>query len=83
LEVALANPGVLKTLEPDILFEDYRESSINFNLRVWTSEYINRSKVLKSQLYYEIFRRFREGEVQIPFPQRDIHLRSGFENLGK
>ncbi len=83
LEVASANPGVLKTPEPEILFEDYGESSINFNLRVWTSEYINKPIVLKSQLYYEIFRRFREEEVEIPFPQRDIHLRSGFENLRK
>lgn len=83
LEIASANPGVLKTPEPDILFEDYGDSSINFNLRVWTSEYINKPKVLKSQLYYEIFRRFREEEVEIPFPQRDIHLRSGFENLRK
>lgn len=83
LEVASSNPGVLKTPEPDILFEDYGDSSINFNLRVWTSDYINKPKVLKSQLYYEIFRRFREEEVEIPFPQRDIHLRSGFENLIK
>lgn len=83
LEVASANPGVLKTPEPDILFENYGDSSINFNLRVWTSDYINKPKVLKSQLYYEIFRRFREEEVEIPFPQRDIHLRSGFENLIK
>lgn len=83
LEVALSNEGILKIPEPDILFEDYGDSSINFNLRVWTSEYINKPKVLKSQLYYEIFRRFREEEVEIPFPQRDIHLRSGFENLNK
>lgn len=83
LEIASANSGVLKKPEPDILFEDYGESSINFNMRVWTSEYINKPKVLKSQLYYEIFRRFREEEVEIPFPQRDLHLRSGFENLRK
>lgn len=83
LEIALSNPGVLKAPEPDVLFDNYGDSSINFNLRVWTSEYINKPKVLKSQLYYEVFRRFREEEVEIPFPQRDIHLRSGFENLIK
>lgn len=83
LEIAFANPGVLKTPEPDVLFNDYGDSSINFNLRVWTSEYVNKPKVLRSQLYYEIFRRFREEEIEIPYPQRDIHLRSGFESLGK
>ena len=83
LEVASANQGILRSPEADILFEDYGESIINFNLRVWTPKYINRSKMLKSQLYYEIFTRFRKEELEIPFPQRDIHLRSGFENMGK
>ncbi len=83
LEVAKVNKGVLDLPEPDVLFEDYGDSSINFNLRVWTSEYINRPKILKSQLYYEIFRRFGEEGIEIPFPQRDLHLRSGFENMSK
>ncbi|MBN7815580.1 mechanosensitive ion channel family protein [Algoriphagus pacificus] len=83
LEVAKANKGVLNVPEPDVLFEDYGDNSINFNLRVWTSEYINRPKVLKSQLYYEIFRKFNEVGVEIPFPQRDLHLKSGFENMIK
>lgn len=83
LDVANANKGVLTTPEPDVLFEDYGDSSINFNLRVWTTEYINRPKILKSQLYYEIFRRFGEEGIEIPFPQRDLHLRSGFENMIK
>jgi small-conductance mechanosensitive channel len=81
LEVAKDNKGVLETPESDVLFEEYGDNSINFNLRVWTSEYVNRPKVLKSQLYYEIFKRFKEQGVEIPFPQRDLHLRSGFENL--
>ncbi|NVK50757.1 MAG: mechanosensitive ion channel family protein [Cyclobacteriaceae bacterium] len=81
LEVAAANKGVLDKPETDVLFEEYGDNSINFNLRVWTSEYVNRPKVLKSQLYFEIFKRFREEGIEIPFPQRDLHLRTGFENL--
>jgi small-conductance mechanosensitive channel len=83
MEIAKVNKGVLDLPEPDVLFEDYGDSSINFNLRVWTSEYINRPKILKSQLYYEIFRRFGEEGIEIPFPQRDLHLKSGFENMSK
>lgn len=82
LEVAKSNPGVLNTPESDVLFDSYGDNSINFNLRVWTTTYVNKPKVLRSELYYEIFRRFGEENVEIPFPQRDIHLRSGFENLG-
>ncbi len=75
LEIALDNPGVLKDPKPDVLFTDYGDSALNFNLRVWTSEYINRPGVLKSQLYYEISRRFTEAGIEIPFPQRDIHIK--------
>jgi small-conductance mechanosensitive channel len=83
LDVAKHNSGVLNLPEPDVLFEEFGDSSLNFSLRVWTSEYINRPKVLKSQLYYEIFRIFKEEDVEIPFPQRDLHMKSGFENLIK
>jgi len=81
MEVALNNPNVLKNPEPDILFEDFGDSSLNFNVRVWTSEYVSKPKVLKSQLYYDIFRRFSEENIEIPFPQRDIHIKSNGEKL--
>lgn len=83
LEVANANQGVLKSPESDVLFDSYGDNSINFNLRVWTTSYVNKPKVLRSELYYEIFRRFAEENIEIPFPQRDLHLRTGFENLPK
>ena len=76
LEVAKENNAVLKHPPPDILFREYGESSLVFNLRVWTYEYTDRPNVLKSQLYYAIFKKFRENDVSIPFPQRDIHIKS-------
>ena len=82
LEVAKENPGILQTIESEVLFDSYGDSSLNFNLRVWTSEYVNKPKVLRSQLYYAIFKRFTEEKIEIPYPQRDIHLKSGFEKLG-
>ncbi len=75
LEIALDNPGILKNPKPDVLFSDYADSAMLFNLRVWTREYINRPGVLKSQLYYEIAKRFREKGIEIPFPQRDVHIK--------
>ena len=79
LEVVNENEGVLKDPEPDVLFDSYGDSSINFILRVWTIEYTARPKLLRSQLYYEIFKKFREQGIEIPFPQRDLHLKTGFE----
>jgi small-conductance mechanosensitive channel len=75
LEIASDNPGVLKNPKPDVLFSEYADSAMIFNLRVWTREYINRPGVLKSQLYYEVARRFREQGIEIPFPQRDVHIK--------
>jgi small-conductance mechanosensitive channel len=79
LEVANANPGVLQNPPPDVLFDAFGESSLDFNLRVWTSKYSDTPFVLKSQLYYSIFEKFKQHGVEIPFPQRDVHLKSGFE----
>jgi small-conductance mechanosensitive channel len=76
LAIALDNPGVLESPKPDVLFSEYADSAMIFNLRVWTREYINRPGVLKSQLYYEVARRFREQGIEIPFPQRDVHIKN-------
>ncbi|MCH7399757.1 mechanosensitive ion channel [Belliella sp. DSM 107340] len=81
IKVAKDNIGVLKSPEPDVLFDEFGDNSLNFTLRVWSSDYINKPKVLKSQLYFEIFKKFSEEGIEIPFPQRDIHIISGGEKL--
>lgn len=81
LEVAKQTEGVLQIPAPDFWFVEYGDSSLNFELVVWTSDYIQRPKVLKSKLYYEIFAKFAEHHIEIPFPQRDLHVKSGLENF--
>ena len=76
-KIADQHPDVLKRPEPQVLFVEYGDSSINFDLMVWTSTYINRPIILKSQLYYEIFEKFKQEDIEIPFPQRDLHIKSG------
>ncbi|CAN5555541.1 hypothetical protein BH23BAC1_BH23BAC1_51590 [soil metagenome] len=76
LEIVAANPGVLKNPVPDVLFDQIGERSILFNLRVWTAQYVHRPNVLKSQLYYSISKVFKENNIVIPVPQRDLHLKS-------
>lgn len=71
------NPGVMKEPRPYIRFDQFGDSSLNFNVMVWTSDYIDRPSALKSELYYAVFKAFREHNVEIPFPQRDIHIKSG------
>jgi len=75
LTVANENIHVLKSPEPEVLLESYGDSSINFLLRVYTSNLSSKPLVLSSELYFEIFAQFKLQGVEIPFPQRDIHIR--------
>lgn len=81
MEVAKSHAGILKDPAPDVLLNEYGESSIKFTLRVWTSEYITQPHVLKSELYYSAFKKFKEHGVEIPFPQRDIHVKNDLINI--
>ena len=83
LEVADNHSDILKRPKPDVLFTGYGESSLDFDLLVWTNTYIDRPIILKSQLYYQIFEKFKEHNVEIPYPQRDLHIRSGLEKSDK
>lgn len=76
LEIAADIEGVLKRPAPEVLFSEMGDSSINFVLRVWTDEYINKPLILKSLLYFEIFKRFKKAGIEIPFPQRDLHIKN-------
>jgi small-conductance mechanosensitive channel len=77
LEVAASHQGVLKSPPPDVIFTEFGDSSLDFDLRVWTSDYITKPKILQSDLNFAIRKTFKERGIEIPFPQRDIHLRSG------
>lgn len=74
--VAQARPDVLEDPAPDVIFSGFGDSSLDFELRVWTTERLRTPQILKSELYYEIFRVLSENRIEIPFPQRDIHVRS-------
>lgn len=81
LEVAKENNAVLKHPPPDVLFKEFADSALIFNLRVWTYEYTDRPNVLKSQLYYAIFKKFDDNNISIPFPQRDLHFKTGWNQF--
>ncbi|MCF8257901.1 MAG: mechanosensitive ion channel [Flavobacteriales bacterium] len=81
LEVAAACEGVESHPAPDVLFEKYGESSLDFVLRVWSTDYSYVPQILKSKLYYAMFEKFKENGVEIPYPQRDLHIKSGLESL--
>jgi small-conductance mechanosensitive channel len=76
LKVAEKDEGVLKSPKPDVLFVEFGNSSLNFNLRIWTNSFITTPAILTSKLYFEIFTEFRKAGIEIPFPQRDLHIKN-------
>jgi small-conductance mechanosensitive channel len=79
-ECAGQNSTVLEEPEPDVLFLNFGASSLDFELRVWMKD-INDRRRVQSELNQEIDRRFRKADIEILFPQRDLHLRSVDESV--
>lgn len=64
---------ISKSRKGIVMFKDFGDSALVFELYFWTKE-IFRIEVLKSDLRYMIDKSFRENDIRIPFPQRDIHV---------
>jgi len=75
LEVAAGNAHVLKDPVPAVVFREFGESSLNFELRVWSGDMAHRPGTLESELNFAIWEKFKEHKIEIPFPQRDLHLK--------
>ncbi|NRD22936.1 mechanosensitive ion channel [Winogradskyella litoriviva] len=73
LQAASTNEDVLHSPEAVVIFTDFGESSLNFKL-VFTIGDSFRAQFPKSEIRFEIDRLFRENNISIPFPQRDIHI---------
>jgi len=74
LACAKQQEDVAKSPNPEVLFLSFGDSSLDFELRVWIADADLRLRV-KSDLYHAIEQVFRESDIEIPFPQMDLHLR--------
>jgi potassium efflux system protein len=77
---AKENSKIAVSPAPQVLFLNFGESALEFELRVWVLDADNRL-VVSSELHQEIDRRFREAKIEISFPQQDLHLRSLDESV--
>jgi len=78
LAIAEDNENVVKTgssPKPTVLFREFGDSSLNFELRVFLSNVGSRLSVV-SEINFAIDKAFREEDIEIPFPQRDLHVKS-------
>ncbi len=76
LEAAHSVDRVLKTPEPKVHFSGFGDSSIDLQIRVWIDKPRDHT-VITSDVNFAVDRAFREHNIEIPFPQRDLHLRTG------
>jgi len=76
LQAAHDHPHILEEPAADVIFTGYGDNSINFELRIWTCEHAHTPSTLKSDLYFSLFKTFSEQGIELPFPQRDLHIRS-------
>ncbi len=75
LEAAEECPDVLKDPAPSVRLIGFGDSSVDFELRVWSDSLYHRPKLLFSNVNFLIWRKFKKHGIQIPYPQRDIYVK--------
>ena len=76
LKCAENHPQILSNPEPFVYFADFADSSLNLELRAFIRD-ANNSLLVRNDLRFKIFSALKKAGIEIPFPQRDIHIRSG------
>ncbi|MGK7877094.1 MAG: mechanosensitive ion channel family protein [Xenococcaceae cyanobacterium] len=76
LEAASDCPDVLSDPQPQVFFKGFGNSALDFELLVWIAD-PSKQPAIKSNMYFHIAAALRRHQIEIPFPQRDLHIRSG------
>ncbi|MEX0327059.1 MAG: mechanosensitive ion channel family protein [Puniceicoccaceae bacterium] len=74
-KAADSHPGVMKNPPPSAKFIAFGDSSLDFEIWVWTVEWTLQPTSFKSELYYIIWDHLKEAGIEIPYPQRDLYLK--------
>ena len=77
LKAAQDHPQVMDSPKPRVFFLGFGDNALNFELLIWIEDPSQQLPVT-SELYFRIEDLFRHHRINVPFPQRDLHLRSGF-----
>ena len=75
LEAANEHPRCSKTSTAECFLVAFGDSSINFTLQFWVDDVVEGRKRPKSDVLFSIWKKFEENNIEIPFPQRDIHIK--------
>lgn len=75
LEALEGNERILELPKPVCLIHEFADSSINYELRCWIEDPEQGIANVRSEIYFRIWDLFKENGIEIPFPQRDVHLK--------
>ncbi len=73
-QVAQDNPRILVTPEPVATIKAFAESGVDMNLSAWISDPENGQLTLKSEIYLALWKSFKQHDISIPFPQRELKI---------
>ena len=74
-KAALAHPGVLREPPPSAKFVEFGDSSLNFEIWVWTVDWTMRPAAFKSEINYLIWQYLKDAGIEVPYPQRDLYIK--------
>ena len=77
IAAAREHPAALSDPAPSVFLDKFGDSTIDFELVVWSMEMSYRPRRFKSDLNFLIDKHLRAAGIEIPNPQRDLHIRSG------
>ena len=80
LKIADEHSVVLRYPAPSVVFTEFGDSSLNFELRCWVKDIANMWKT-QDEIMYEIDKKFKENNISIPFPQRDLYIKEMPSNI--
>ncbi len=83
LEAAKSVQDVAELPEPGVRFIKFGENGLDFELRAWTTTLVHRKGKFVSEINFAIYDKFKKYEIEVPNPQRDVHIRSSTVDLGE
>ena len=76
IQSAIEAKRVIDSPEPECLLIGFGDNSVDLKLRFWIKDPENGLLNVKSEILLGIWDKFREHDIEIPYPQRDLHIRS-------
>jgi len=81
LDAAKATKRVLDSPQPVCLLRGFGDSSVDLEIRFWIKDPMNGRANVMSEILLSVWDKFHEHDIEIPYPQRDLHIRSGIQKL--